>query len=605
MPTVKHIEDLIWRIERFRVRFLHKDGRDVRGDCSGLSEYNYSRSAKKQMTVEAWKLQRIRPKYRDFDIVVLDGGGNPVHGRTLLKTVRASYVNQNYKEMLRSPILEWAEAYLSECYDIGPHALAILDYELIENQILFIPSYVLVMLLEEDPFDSDRIKSFLGMQRITNKDEFLEIHFLEGLPFEVYVLVKSIADLDIADVIALTNFRQIVITRSDSKEWQKESIDSTLKSITDDLEFDGYEPSNISIEDSVSDGRSIDLRIDVGDVGAPTLGLFYSSLQDFQLELANSNDYRVRAMVAGMKGINKQLVEVLSKDNQVNVLLRLVLNTKAVSLISKGTVRTILKRIVSDLDSGIDHPTKLARRLREATESALEGRREGVAWNRAIICKSLIPILLEIESGIDIVDNGEMDLAEWLGEWIDELEGGEDLIDMNSSHTTNDKGIDLDKGMEDLLNELEEEDSADIINEGECISEPTLIIKKGVVPSVEIDIDYIPEPYSQGAWEDLICKITKEWIEEKGFNRAATLWIWLCPSINFHHQGMSAFIVQFGLSKRFFTTIESELKARFKKQVRLDYVRPSREDGWNAFCHIEKGKVWQPLNDCEWIEWKA
>jgi len=92
MPKVKRVEKQIWDLEGFAVTIRYEDGRDVRGDRKGLPSYNrLERAAKNSMTVTQWKDQRFKDRYPDFDVDVLDGDGEAVHGGTLLGTVRDSY----------------------------------------------------------------------------------------------------------------------------------------------------------------------------------------------------------------------------------------------------------------------------------------------------------------------------------------------------------------------------------------------------------------------------------------------------------------------------------------------------------------------------------
>jgi len=91
MPLTKNVEKRIWDIEGFAVVIRHSDGRDMRGDRTGLPMYSYDRMAKNSMTVSTWKEQRFSPRYPGLDIDVLDGAGIAVSGNTLLSTVRDSY----------------------------------------------------------------------------------------------------------------------------------------------------------------------------------------------------------------------------------------------------------------------------------------------------------------------------------------------------------------------------------------------------------------------------------------------------------------------------------------------------------------------------------
>lgn len=91
MALVKNVEKRIWDIEQFDVVIKHEDGRDMRGDRRGIPMYDKSRMAKGTMTVSEWKDQRFYRAYNGLDVDVLDGGGEPVPGNTLLSSVRESY----------------------------------------------------------------------------------------------------------------------------------------------------------------------------------------------------------------------------------------------------------------------------------------------------------------------------------------------------------------------------------------------------------------------------------------------------------------------------------------------------------------------------------
>jgi hypothetical protein len=91
MALVKNVEKRIWDVEEFDVIIRHEDGRDVRGDRTGIPMYDFSRKAKDSMTVSAWTDQRFQPKYPGYWVEVPDGYGSPVIGNTLLSTVRESY----------------------------------------------------------------------------------------------------------------------------------------------------------------------------------------------------------------------------------------------------------------------------------------------------------------------------------------------------------------------------------------------------------------------------------------------------------------------------------------------------------------------------------
>jgi hypothetical protein len=96
MPTVEFVEHQIRRREGFAVRFRYSGpgptkGRNVRGDRMHVPSYPYGVRRRDSDTVAGWIDGRFRPTYAGFDVDVLDAWGEPVHGRTLLRTVRAAY----------------------------------------------------------------------------------------------------------------------------------------------------------------------------------------------------------------------------------------------------------------------------------------------------------------------------------------------------------------------------------------------------------------------------------------------------------------------------------------------------------------------------------
>jgi len=91
VPFVKNVEKRIWDIEGFDVVIKHADGRDMRGDKTGIPQYPFERMANHATTVAAWKDQRFRSNYVGYEIDVLDGTGRLVAGNTLLSSVRNSY----------------------------------------------------------------------------------------------------------------------------------------------------------------------------------------------------------------------------------------------------------------------------------------------------------------------------------------------------------------------------------------------------------------------------------------------------------------------------------------------------------------------------------
>jgi len=86
--SVRTISTQIHAVEGFDVDFLALDGDGAR---QRVDDYPYVNAANRSWTVARWRQQRFMPHYRDYGVEVLDGDGAPVHGRTLLEKVRASY----------------------------------------------------------------------------------------------------------------------------------------------------------------------------------------------------------------------------------------------------------------------------------------------------------------------------------------------------------------------------------------------------------------------------------------------------------------------------------------------------------------------------------
>jgi hypothetical protein len=93
VATVRSIERQIARLEHFDVRLLYEDGRDIRGDRSSLPGYPFERALRNSASVREWIDHRFKSVYPGFDVEVVDARGRHVHGRTLLGTVRDTYLD--------------------------------------------------------------------------------------------------------------------------------------------------------------------------------------------------------------------------------------------------------------------------------------------------------------------------------------------------------------------------------------------------------------------------------------------------------------------------------------------------------------------------------
>jgi hypothetical protein len=66
----------------------------LKGNKKDMPQYNFSRKAPGDMTVNEWKNTRFNPNYPGLDVEVLDVVGIPVAGQTKLKNVRATYKDE-------------------------------------------------------------------------------------------------------------------------------------------------------------------------------------------------------------------------------------------------------------------------------------------------------------------------------------------------------------------------------------------------------------------------------------------------------------------------------------------------------------------------------
>jgi hypothetical protein len=93
MASVRQVERKIEKIEGFQVQILHdRDRRNVRSDKTGVTQYSYERALKGSKNVREWRESRFAKHYPGFEVQVLDAAGYTAHGRTLLTTVRDTYL---------------------------------------------------------------------------------------------------------------------------------------------------------------------------------------------------------------------------------------------------------------------------------------------------------------------------------------------------------------------------------------------------------------------------------------------------------------------------------------------------------------------------------
>ena len=81
------VSDAIRKVEGFDVTFLPLDGAPKR-----VEDYPFQRAARGDWNIAQWRDQRFTPTYPEFEAQVLWADGSAVQGRSLLSTVRLTYL---------------------------------------------------------------------------------------------------------------------------------------------------------------------------------------------------------------------------------------------------------------------------------------------------------------------------------------------------------------------------------------------------------------------------------------------------------------------------------------------------------------------------------
>ncbi len=87
---VDNLEKKIFNVEGFDVRVL-ENGIDKKGNSEEARSYTFMRASQDSRTVAQWIDERFKETNPHFEVEVLDGDGNIVHGRTTLGNVRETY----------------------------------------------------------------------------------------------------------------------------------------------------------------------------------------------------------------------------------------------------------------------------------------------------------------------------------------------------------------------------------------------------------------------------------------------------------------------------------------------------------------------------------
>jgi hypothetical protein len=95
VATIKQVEQRIFDVEGFEVLIRYgRDHRNIRSDKSHVRQYQYKRALKNSKNVKDWQEGRFADSFPGFIVDVLDAHGNKTHGRTLLGTVRDTYLSE-------------------------------------------------------------------------------------------------------------------------------------------------------------------------------------------------------------------------------------------------------------------------------------------------------------------------------------------------------------------------------------------------------------------------------------------------------------------------------------------------------------------------------
>lgn len=125
-------------------------------------------------------------------------------------------------------------------------------------------------------------------------------------------------------------------------------------------------------------------------------------------------------------------------------------------------------------------------------------------------------------------------------------------------------------------------------------SELQIVMPRNHLPTVEIDIDSIPECLD--GYSDLVTMALSSFAE-KSINLTATIYVYQGMSTNFHQQTWSAF---FGVSgdKKILDVLLNAFQSAKVGKVRLsDHINPSTA---TRDFHVQDGYVWRPLEAGTW-----
>lgn len=82
--TVRKFEEQVWKVEGIRLVVCSASDVEVR-------PYDYQKAAAGHWTVRKWLDERVHPRTGSREIVVIDGYGERINRKTVLRTMRDSY----------------------------------------------------------------------------------------------------------------------------------------------------------------------------------------------------------------------------------------------------------------------------------------------------------------------------------------------------------------------------------------------------------------------------------------------------------------------------------------------------------------------------------
>jgi len=177
--------------------------------------------------------------------------------------------SETKKKKIASLFTEWEKRFRAECAVEGPEEAVGNKHNLIEDQIDFIAQYIACAILDGTrKADLDRIRHFLSMQGAQNHGNRMELRFLGGSPIEAYAYVDTLDDIDIADVLFITNCIHILTYREEMQLWTEATAKRYLSKLRKDVLTDM--PNTVisigPVEKIVERALEISVELDEDDI---------------------------------------------------------------------------------------------------------------------------------------------------------------------------------------------------------------------------------------------------------------------------------------------------------------------------------------------------